>query len=313
MSRSRPVASKLAALAFALSFTGAAIAQAPPSGEPDPREVARERIALCASEAEPELTGLAAFEARCPGLEAALANLGVRDALLDGADERIDAAALGALAAATRAAVRTAPDAARLADIARERVDEPASRSLWQRFKDWFRRTFLDGAGRTSMPWLDEWLRRVQPGELARELLVWGLVLLVAGTALVVVVRELRASDIRWAAWLRRRPAADGSAPHAVAASVETDWRALDPAQRPAALFRQVALELVAAGRLPAPAGQTHRELAARARLDAPDEREAWVALARAAERQIYAPGGVPADEAERAVNEAARYWARAS
>jgi hypothetical protein len=313
VSRSRPAASQLATLALALSFTGAAIAQAPPAAEADARERAREQIARCAGEAEPDLTGLAAFEARCAGLDAALTTLGVRDALLDGADERIDAEALSALAAATRAALRTTPDAARLVDIARERAVEPASRSLWQRFKDWFQHTFLERGGRASMPWLEEWLRRVQPGELARDLLVWGLVILVAGTALVVVVRELRASDIRWVSWLRRRPAADGAERNEVALPPETDWRALDPAQRPAALFRQVALELVAAGRLPVPAGQTHRELAARARLDAAAERDAWIALARAAERQIYAPRGVAVDEAERAVNEAARYWARTS
>jgi hypothetical protein len=271
---------------------------------------ARADIARCAATADGGAIGLEALEGLCPGLEAALMQLGLTSALIDGASERLDTAALGALLNVTRQAAQRGPDPARLAAVMQDLRGTPGPTSAWQRFKDWFARTFLSRRAGGSFTWLEQWLERLTPGKLALELLVWGLLIGVVGAAVFVIVRELRAAAPSWWHPLRRREVSATADASPFPSAEDDDWRRHPLPQRPALLFRHVARRLGAAGRLPALGGHTHRELTQQARFDADGERDAWQALARAAERQIYAPHGVTEEEAGPAVDAAERWWA---
>lgn len=297
----------LRAPAFALLLAPLAAAAAAPAD--NPREAARLLVADCAATAVPARTGLAQLEADCPGLDAALARLGLKDSLAEGVADHLDAHALGTLLKATRAPAQRGPDPREVDAVLAQLQDKPQQLSWWQRFRGWLQRLLTPREGGGS-PWFASWLERMTLGKLVREILVWTVMGLIVVAAVIVLAREVRASGLRWPG-LRR----DGSRPppsgdlHVAGDAAVADWRQLELAQRPAALFRHVAAQLAAAGKLPSPRGYTHRELRQRARLDAPAERVAWQALARAAERQIYAPQRLPEAESQQAVVEAARIW----
>jgi len=297
----------LRALAIALLLAPAAAAAAAPAD--NPRDAARMLVANCAATALPARTGLAELETDCPGLGAALAQLRLQDSLADGVAEHMDAHALGALLDATRPAAQRGPDPGAVDAVLAQLVDKPQQLSWWQRFRNWLQRLMTPREGGGS-PWFTNWLERLTLGKLVREIVVWTVMGLVVVAAVIVLVREVRASGLRWPG--ARRDASRASQGAAAAAAIDgadAGWRHLELAQRPAALFRQIAAQLAAAGRLPPPRGYTHRELRQRARLDAPAERAAWQALARAAERQIYAPQRPPEAESQQAVADAARLW----
>jgi hypothetical protein len=296
------------ALAFALLLAPAvATAAAAPAGSP--REQARAAVANCAATAGAQRAGLVQLEQDCPGLGAALTQLRFTDSLAEGVADHIDADALGALLTATREPAQRGPDPAQVGAVLAELEGKPDKLSWWQRFRNWVQRLLTPRESGGS-PWLAKWLERMTPGKLLREAAVWIVMGLIVVAAIVVVVRELRASDLRLAGG-RRRAAGQPQAAHAGTGFEDSagDWRHLDLAQRPAALFRYIAAQLAASGRLPPPRGYTHRELRQRARLDAPAERAAWQALARAAERQIYAPQRLPEADNQQAVADAARIW----
>jgi hypothetical protein len=293
--------------ALALLFAAAVPVRAAVPGDAA-QDAAREVVARCAASAAAQHAGLTKLEEDCPGLGAALTQLRVKDSLAEGVAEQIDARALRELLAATRTAARPGPDPSQVGPVLAGLEVRPQTESRWQRFRTWLRRMLTPGR-RGSTPWLAEWLEQLTPGKLLRDVLLWSLMGAIVVAAVVVVARELRVSGLHWARPLRRRnpqPMSD-----AVAAPVEGvgTWRQFDVTQRPAALFRHVAALLAAAGRLPAPRGYTHRELRQRAQLDAPAERAAWNALARVAERQIYAPRDQPDAAAGQAVADAARIW----
>ncbi|MEJ0100304.1 MAG: hypothetical protein WDO12_11470 [Pseudomonadota bacterium] len=300
----RPSALPLVALLFA------AAARAREEGPvTPPADAPRAVIANCAATAPAKHTGLTQLEQDCPGIEAALTQLRLADALADGVADRIDARSLDELLAATRAASHAGPDPGQLDSVLKDLHAKDAPESRWQRFRRWLERLLMPRAGGSASPWLSQWLQRLTPGKLVSEIILWGLMITVVVAALIVVVRELRASELRWANPLRRARRA-GTAAMPGPADETVEWRQLDVPQRPAALFRYVAAQLAAAGRLPPPRGYTHRELRQRARLDLPEQRAAWNELARVAERQIYAPQSLADAEVGRVVAEAARIWA---
>jgi hypothetical protein len=273
------------------------------------RDAARALVADCAVSAVPARTGLAELEADCPGLGAALARLGLKDSLADGVADHMDAYGLGALLAATRTPAQRGPDPAAVDAVLAQLEGKPEQLSWWQRFRNWLKRLMTPPEGGGS-PWFANWLERLTLGKLVRDIVVWTVMGLVVVAAVVVLVREVRASGLRLPG-ARRDGVPPKQATDALAAMDGSvgEWRHLELAQRPAALFRHIAAQLAAAGRLPPPRGYTHRELRQRARLDAPAERAAWQALARAAERQIYAPQRLPETESQQAVADAARIW----
>ena len=294
------------ALAFALLLAPAAATAGAPAD--NPRDAARMLVANCAATAPPARTGLAELEAECPGLGAALAQLRLKDSLADGVADHMDAHALGALLNATRAPAQRGPDPGAVDAVLAQLVDKPQQLSWWQRFRNWLQRLMTPRESGGS-PWLTNWLERLTLGKLVRDIVVWAVMGLVVVAAVIVLVREVRASGLRWPG--ARRGGLRASQVAEVPAAIDgvAGWRDLELAQRPAALFRQIAAQLAAAGKLPPPRGYTHRELRQRARLDAPAERAAWQALARAAERQIYAPQRLPEAESQQAVADAARLW----
>jgi hypothetical protein len=300
----------LRALAFALllapALTVAARAAAPAGSV---HERARTTVADCAAAAPAQHVGLVQLEQDCPGLGAALAQLGLSDSLAEGVADHVDAGALAALLTATREPAQRGPDPAQVGAVLAELEGKPQELSWWQRLRSWLQRLLTPREGGASS-WFTNWLERLSPGELLREIVVWTVMGLIVVAAIVVLVREVRASGLRWTGLSRRGSGQLQSAgSRAAAGEAAVEWRQLELAQRPAALFRHIAAQLSAAGRLPPPRGYTHRELRQRARLDAPAERAAWQALARAAERQIYAPQRLSDAEAGQTVADAARIW----
>jgi hypothetical protein len=272
------------------------------------QEGAREVIARCAREAPSQHSGLEQLAADCPGLAPALARLGLDESLAEGAAERLDARSLAHLVVLTRPTGRAAPDPARLAPVLRGLQNSDAPDSWWQRFKRWVTSLLTPRPGQAGPSWLDAWLERLTPGRLLRQVLVYGGLAAVVIAAAVVVVREVRASDLRLRGPRRRAPG--GPVPDAAADAAEP--QALDGvpfAERPVRLFRLVAARLTAAGRLPRLRSLTHRELRQRATLEDAEQRRVWQGLAQLAERQVYAPRSEPDSDAAQILAAAERLW----
>jgi hypothetical protein len=269
-------------------FAVTSIAGAQPAAE------ASTIVESCAREAPPGTEGLEALQTACPGLKSALDALGLANVFADDSAGKLTPDSLGTLLALERSSRRSAPDTGALEAILRELHEAPAPQGAWARFKQWLQRLF-DSGGATRLPWLQQWLERLTPGALVLKLAAYALMALVVVAAALIVVREIRASNLRFA---RRRHTA--AAVSAVSEEPGTDRDALHrvpAAQRPRLLFRLAAARLAAAGRLPAARSLTHRELRARATFEG-EEQATWAELARLAERQLYAhEGAAPADE----------------
>jgi hypothetical protein len=210
------------------------------------------------------------------------------------------------LAALLRPGAHRVPDVARLAPILERLQTDTAPKSWWQKLKDRLAQLLRTRSESSRLPWLDEWAKRLTPAQAVRDALLWLVVIGVIVSAVVVIVRELRASGLS----LRpRRRRTAGVVPRSAPGDYEPDdWRRLPFPQQPAALFRAVAFRLASEGRLPASSSHTHRELATRARLESAAERDTWQSLALVAERQLYS-ADVDDAEATRAVAAAANVW----
>jgi len=269
---------------LALLGTGIAGAQAP----------AEQVIRDCADRIAPDRTGLPALQQDCAALPAALQSLGLQPLLAAGSAERLDRDSLPQLLGLLHAPQRTGPDVSALPGILRNLASQTAHRSWWQRLEDWVAQ-HLPVSRSAPAQWLLRWLQRLQLSPAAARMLFYVLLAGLLLGAAAIVILEVRAT----------RPAARGrraGAPRLAGPVPESPWTLArlqrePPAARPALLFGMLAVKLAAAGRLPADRSLTHRELAARVRLEDPGARALWARLSSLAERQLYAATPIlPAD-----------------
>ena len=261
-------------------------------------EPARQVLDDCVESVEHGVIGMDALETACPGLEAALVELGVASFLSEQQRELIGLPGLMNVqsllqrydAAPETDAVEV--DSLRpVLDSLQQPVQAKENLSWFERFKRWLRKTI--GAGSAADPsssWLSRWLDEHRMSETARDVLFYGSVLLVVLLAIVVVVNELRvARKARRKSTQAQSPnegiGADGKA----VSSVDFDAAARD--DRPSLVLRMLVATLVKTGRLRAERSLTHRELSATAKFDAAEQRECFHRIAELAERVVY--GGV--------------------
>jgi hypothetical protein len=210
------------------------------------------------------------------------------------------------------------PDVAALAEIlGRLPGANDSDGGPWARFKAWLRE--LARPEPDSDPgWLGRMLGRLDPSQVALELLSDLALGAVVVLAIAIVLNELRLAGI-----LRKRqrrsprttgasgsPAtADSAAPGDPDAWVQI--RDAPPVERPGLLLDLIAKRLAQQQRLPRPEALTMRELTRAAQLPDVTERTALADLAATAERVRFAPEAVPAERLEAAFQHGRRLLER--
>jgi len=245
----------------------------------------------CAARISPQRTGLPALEQDCAPLAAALRSLGVQSLFAPGSAERLDRDSLRQLPALLHAPRRAPPAITALPDALRSLTLREPHRSWWQRLEDWLAEHLLRSRALVPMPWLTRWLQRLQLPPAAARVLFYALLAGLVLAAAAVVIRELRV--IPRTGRTRQAGARSGEDPATESAWTVARLQREPLASRPVLLFRMLAARLSAAGRLPSDRSLTHRELAARIRLEDPGARALWVRLSGLAESQLYAPESV--------------------
>ncbi len=264
------------------------VAAAPPPGAAT--IAPRSALAQCAAH-RPALRGWTAMRAHCPGIEAAFARLHLRGLLPAHWRKSVSSASLPGLAELAHrysAAPRSAlPDAAALRDAARTLAPPAPAPTLWERLRAWVHKWDA-----RLMRQLVHWLGSFGHGrKRARVLRVMLAILAALLTAIVAVAYYLA----RRAGLFARRPARDARsrghlparAPHAPP-EAEPDWTAL--VDQPSRVLQLLIEALVGCRRLDGERHLTCRELAARARLDTPAQRDDFAHIALLAERERYGP-----------------------
>jgi hypothetical protein len=260
---------------------------------PDARAV----ITRCALQVSHRVTGIAALSKACPGVRAALDQLGLTAFLPPGWPKTLSAHGLtdldGLLQDYAQPPSSAAPRAANLRLIAAH-LTPPRLPPTWsQRIRLWIRHW----AGAVLRP-VVSWLQHLGPSGAhsgGTEAIVYGLigVLLLAAAALLII-------ELRGAGLIRRRRQATRPRPHSPAGasrgeppeteSGEPDWALLR--EHPARVLRLLVDTLTRAHRLEGDHHLTCRELETQARFDTEIERDGFARVARLAERQIYGPPG---------------------
>jgi hypothetical protein len=248
----------------------------------------------CASTASRTVSGLKNLSAACPDLEAALDTLGLDKILYDGWREKLSANALSdeidLYERYSPKRWRGAADTSAVPGIVQALKDEQARPLLswWQALKSWFNQ-WLDHSDSAIAKWIKHLLdgvlgtATVSPGVL--KAFVYGVTILAALAALVVVVREFLAAGI--SARFRRSRSA-------VAAGEDLRDRPIDDEGRPgdenapAGILRALVRRLLQTGRLTKERSLTHRELITRTSLDNEEQKTVFARIARLAETLLY-------------------------
>lgn len=259
------------------------------------RRAAMRAIDQCLPRLDAEFdVGRERVAARCPGmLEAIAASPLAANLPRDWQQGRNELSAGGLralrreLAAPAAAARRAMPDALVLARLAAEaRAGLEPGNGPWTRFSRWLRSLLERGTPRRGDAPLAGWLRDWSIPQRAWTLFGYAVLAALLGFAAWVLRSELRAAGLTGRFGRRAAAAAvpHGSEPRQAAA-----YESLPPLERPAWLLRELAGELQRLGRLQAAAALTARELAQRATLESPGDREPLRELADVAERVRYA------------------------
>jgi hypothetical protein len=280
-----------ASLAVSLSFAffaGTAAAQSAPLPA-DADVAAQAAIQRCIGRIEDAPVTLSDVEQRCPDLAAALQAAGIGPLILESSRSRFDVASLRQLGYLLHPAQRPGPAVALLGPSLHGLHPPPTvSRSWWVRFLEWLGAHLVPGQNSGNSPWLSALQHLFPNPEWLWSAIIWIAVISVIVLVAVVVVLEVRATGRKSV----DDPLASGERVAAgKMASRLALLRQLPPGQRPAQLFALLIGRLVAAGRLPQDRSLTHREVARRARLENPDERQLIDQLARLSERQLYSDG----------------------
>lgn len=252
--------------------------------EGSPRQV----LDSCIQSLGPDVVGLEDMEESCPGLEAALAQLGIAAlmppdqhnllsrnglinlrSLLERYEQSPERAEVGV------DSVRT------VLDSLREPPKAEHSLSWYERFRRWLRETF-DKQEEQANPWLRRWLDEHPVSETVRLALFYGVMLLVVMLAVLIIINEVRAAR----AGRRKSRAADGAGSQV--ASVPGVVDVGSRGERASVLLRMLIATLVKTGRLHGAQSLTHRELMARARFDDTTQRESFSRITQLAEHEVY-------------------------
>lgn len=255
---------------------------------------ALETLDQCAAQAPADVVGIAALEAQCPGIGAALAELGFTASLPAAAAEHLRAAGLRDLAGLAhryRDTPVAAPDTtslpAVLAQLAREQA-APAQRSWWsallEKVRSWFGQREPG-----SISWLDRLLEGMARYVDFMQVMTYLLLTIIVGIIAYYAIRELRASGV-----LRSR-VRDGRqetrAPVGDATQPLPDLDAVAAHEQPALLLRLLVARLRARGELQQERSLTHAELAAQGIFRDGESRHRFERVTRLAERVLYGPG----------------------
>jgi hypothetical protein len=252
-------------------------------------------LRACAAQADGQERGLAAFERNCPGLVAALRDLGYITGA--GADwqGRLTATGLRDLAALAQryegAMPGRAPDLKPLDGIVAGLTPvDGAARSWWDTTRGWLR-SWFERQDESSLRRLGHLFAKINTAAGIAGWLAAGLLVAVLAAAAAYTVAELRTLGVL----PRRRGTAlqGAAAPAVIGRPAPGDSPPLDaaqPADQPAILLRLLVQALSRRGRLAAAAHLTHRELAGRAVLEDAEQRARFSRVARAAELLLYGP-----------------------
>lgn len=273
------------------------------AGSIDP---ARESIASCVSNATGEEVGLAELEETCPGIGDALDRAGYADFISEDESGQLTSYGLQDLLEISER-YRTPPadrspeaDVTRLAPIlaSLEEARRADQELTWtERFKRWLN-NMVRRSQQQEDSWLSRWLRDVDVSEGVVSAIVYAAVALILLIAVAVIVNELRAAGVFRRR--ERRAAATAAGIERPSSASEVGLADLDrvpPEARPAVLLRVLVNTLLKTGRLQLDKSLTHRELGARARFDALDQRQSFNLVAALSERVLYGNRKIPAEE----------------
>jgi hypothetical protein len=285
---------RLAAFALLLLTAPTVFAQAD--------ESARQVLDDCIESIEHGSIGMAAVEAACPGLEAALVELGVAPFLPEEQRETLGLNGLISLQSLLDRYRETPETVAVEVDSLQSVLDslqQPAQTeqplTWFERFKRWLRNAMNRGES-SSDPWLSRWLDEHRMSDTMRDVLFYGSVLLVVVLAIIVIANELR---IVWKGRRKsaRAPGSEQIAGAGGALASNLDIEAAARGDRPSLVFRMLVATLVKTGRLQTERSLTHRELILRAKFDDPQQRESFNRVADLAERIVYGGDVVSTDD----------------
>jgi hypothetical protein len=265
-------------------------------------------VVACAAQAAADTRGIVALETACPGLEAALREMGVVASLPRGWRESLDRDALYDLGALTRRYLdmpaQTRPDQGGLRAILDELADEQVDpgKSWWDAAKDWLRSWFVNREDNAA-PWLERFLDRLAQSADLLKAIAYVLLCIVVVAAVLFVINELRIAGV-----LSRRKqggiAVDGavaSRSDAVAPGL-ADLDAASLSDQPAILLRLLVARMLANGALPAARNLTHQELVTSATFADMKHRVPFARVSQLAERVLYGSGTADADDARAVV-----------
>jgi hypothetical protein len=248
----------------------------------------------CAATASPALYGLKALSTACPDLEAALGSLNLDKFLYDGWREKLSVHALSdAIDLAGRYSQSRwhgAPDISAVPGIVQTLKDEQAPRrvSWWLSLKGWIKQ-WLQHSDSSIAKWIKHLLQgvlgtsNVTPGVLRA--FVYGVTILAALAAVIVILRELEAAG--FLARFRRPRIALSAAKDPLSHASQDDGPAAD-ANAPSAILRALVMRLLQMGRLTRERNLTHRELIARTSFDNNAQQIAFAGVAGLAETLLY-------------------------
>lgn len=255
-----------------------------------------EEVVRRCEQSVPGVIGLQAIESRCPGLEAALQQLGLRALLTDETVKSVSIGQLEELVSPAAVSVAHAtPDPGHVSKALRDAGNAHES-TWWERLRDWLYSRLNGGATSSAAP---AWLRWLGGALLARQallsMLMYGLLALMVLAALALVYREIR--DALPGSKRGRRAGvapADGWSDEEL---TQAQISAAPLVERPRLWFRLLMRAFIDAGQLPDNRSLTHREILRH--LHVADERQAaaWRALSSLTERQLFAPQLVRDDE----------------
>jgi hypothetical protein len=227
--------------------------------------------------------------ALCPGLDAALRELGLEGALPAGWQARNALPDLARIAHRYRdEPAATAPDPGAMASVLEQLAAEqavPSRRSWWEAFKAWLGK-WLQGAETGGVPWLDRLLERLSNSVGLMQVATVALLAIVVVMVVMLFVRELRAAGL-----LEQRRAAGADAASATTPDVEevvTDLANAPLRDQPALLLRMLVAKLRANGQLQRERSLTHAELVRYSTFGDDDGRTSFERVSRLAERVMY-------------------------
>jgi hypothetical protein len=275
----------------------------PPLNAQAPGPGPREAIKACIVRASPDLKGLDALRAECPGVAQAIWDLRLDTFLPADWPKRITPAQLGDLDALAARYAGKVPgalqDPVSLQDIARRLPRPPVyTTSPWEAFKHWL--------GSWLQAHWSEWARFLpawQPTVAESALLLYGLVALVVLGAVAIIASELRAAGVFEAGQRSklgsRRPDDEQAEPAEQMLDMAQIVGAA-PHLRPVLTLRWLVAALMRSSRLGHERDLTCRELITKARFDTGAQQALFSRIALLAEGALYgaAPSAQPLNDA---------------